>query len=53
MRNAICQPTDRNRFDTPNIKKCEKYVFTIQRKLDKAVANDDCVKIKVEGGEVS
>ena len=42
MRKAICQPTD-------NIR---KYV-TSQWKLDEAVANDDCVKIKVEGGEVS
>ena len=46
MRKAICQPTDNHIFDTPNIKRCEKYVFTIQQKLDKAVANDDKPKIR-------
>jgi len=45
MRKAICQPTDKNIFDTQNIRRCEKYVLTVQRKLDKAVANDDKPKI--------
>jgi hypothetical protein len=46
MRNAICQPTNKNIFDTQNIKRCGFYVFTIQRRLDKAVANDDKPKIR-------
>ena len=46
MRNAICQPTDKNIFDTQNIGKCGYYVFTIQRRLDKVVANDDKPKIR-------
>ena len=46
MRNAICQPTNNNISDAQNIRRCEKYVLTIQRRLDKAVANDDKPKIR-------
>ncbi len=46
MLNAICQPADKNIFSTLNIKRCEKYVLTIQRRLDKVVANDDKPKIR-------
>jgi len=46
MRKAICQPTDGNIFDTLNIGKCRYYVSTIQRRLDRAVANDDKPKIR-------
>ncbi|MYE88397.1 group II intron reverse transcriptase/maturase [Candidatus Poribacteria bacterium] len=33
-------------FTPENISDCEKYILTIQRRLDKAVANDDKFKIK-------
>ena len=46
MRKAICQPTDKDIFDTRNVKRCEYYVLTIQRRLDKAVAKDDKPKIQ-------
>lgn len=46
MRKSICPSSDKNTFDTRNIKKCEHYVLTIQRRLDRAVANDDKPKIR-------
>jgi len=46
MYNNTCQPTGEEIFNAPNIRKCEKYVLSIQRKLDKAVANNDVEKIR-------
>jgi RNA-directed DNA polymerase len=40
------QPYEENRFEVGNRKKCAKYVFSMQRKLDKAVANGDSGKIR-------
>jgi len=36
MANTACQPIGTNVFSASNIKQCEKYVSSIQRKLDKA-----------------
>ena len=42
-----CQPIEAdNTFTTSNIRSCERYVRHMQRKLDKAVANDDKAKIR-------
>lgn len=41
-----CQPSEADTFTPDNVKKCEKYVRNIQRRLDKAVANDDSPKIR-------
>lgn len=41
-----CQPEGTNIFSTNNIRKCYKYVRSIQKKLDKAVANGDKDKIR-------
>ncbi|MBI1929909.1 reverse transcriptase N-terminal domain-containing protein [Candidatus Poribacteria bacterium] len=46
MRQSICQPTNNDIFSTQNIHRCNKYVSKIQRRLDKAVANDDKSKIR-------
>ena len=42
----ISQPNGADIFNTENIKECDKYVCSIQRKLDKAVANNDKDKIR-------
>jgi len=41
MAKKACQPFGANIFSNNNRKRCEKYVRSIQRKLDKAVANND------------
>ncbi len=41
-----CQTSGQNTFSHDNITACEKYVLRIQRRLDKAVANDDKSKIR-------
>ena len=46
MYNNTCQPTGEEIFNASNIRKCEKYTRSIQRKLDKAVANNDVEKIR-------
>ena len=42
----INQPNEANIFNAETIKKCKKYVCSIQRKLDKAVANNDIKNIR-------
>ena len=46
MATTACQPVGTDIFSSNNIKQCEKYVCSIQRKLDKAVANNDKGKIR-------
>ena len=46
MANTACQPVEADVFSANNIKQCEKYVSSIQRKLDKAVADNDKSKIR-------
>ena len=41
-----CHLKQSNIFSVENLSACEKYVLTIQRRLDKAVANDDRPNIK-------
>ena len=41
-----CQTSGQDTFSHDNITACEKYVLRIQRRLDKAVANDDKPKIR-------
>lgn len=42
-----CQPIEAdNTFTASNIRSCERYVRYMQRRLDKAVANDDKAKIR-------
>ena len=41
-----CQTSGGDTFSHDNITACEKYVLSIQRRLDKAVANDDKTKIR-------
>ena len=41
-----CQTSGLDIFSPNNIRSCEKYVLSIQRRLDKAVANDDKPKIR-------
>ena len=41
-----CQTSGQDIFSHDNISACEKEVLTIQRRLDKAVANDDKTKIR-------
>ena len=41
-----CQTSGENLFSRDNISTCERYVLSIQRRLDKAVANDDKTKIR-------
>lgn len=41
-----CQTSGEDTFSHDNISACEKYVLSIQRRLDKAVANDDKTKIR-------
>ena len=41
-----CQTGGLDLFSHDNISACEKYVLSIQRRLDKAVANDDETKIR-------
>ena len=36
-----------NTFSMPNIRKCEEYVISMQKRLDKAVANNDTEKIRI------
>jgi RNA-directed DNA polymerase len=40
------QPYEENIFSTQNRRKCKKYVLSMQRKLDKAVANGEKGKIR-------
>ena len=40
-------PNNSNIFTAKNIRECQKYVLTIQMRLDKAVENDDKPKIKL------
>jgi RNA-directed DNA polymerase len=46
IQDASCQPSEVDIFSTANIRRCETYVRSIQRKLDKAVANGDKAKIR-------
>ena len=46
MATIACQPAGTNVFDAENIRSCERYVSSIQRKLDKAVADNDKSKIR-------
>ena len=39
-----CQPIESAVFSASNIARCERYVRSIQRKLDRAVAQDDNAK---------
>ncbi len=39
--NASCQPNETEIFSTANIRQCRRYVRSIQRKLDRAVASGD------------
>ena len=41
-----CQTSGLDIFSPNNIRSCERYVLSIQRRLDKAVANDDKPKIR-------
>ena len=41
-----CQTSGLDTFSKENLTTCEKYVLSIQRRLDKAVANDDRTKIR-------
>ena len=41
-----CQPSRIDTFSKENIDECKRYVLSIQRRLDKAVANGDKAKIK-------
>lgn len=44
--NNTCQTSGNDTFTPENISACEKYVHSIQRRLDKAVANDDKPRIR-------
>ena len=46
MANTACQPIGTNIFNADNIKSCEKYVSSIQSKLNKAVADNNKSKIR-------
>lgn len=46
MANTACQPIGTNIFNADNRKQCEKYVSSIQRKLDKAVADNNKSNIR-------
>lgn len=46
MANTAYQPIGTNIFSATNIKACEKYVCSIQRKLDKAVADNNKSNIR-------
>jgi RNA-directed DNA polymerase len=46
MATTACQPIGTNIFSAENIRNCEKYVSSIQRKLDKAVAENDKSNIR-------
>jgi len=46
MANRACQSVGADVFSTDNIKRCEKYVSSIQRRLDKAVAGNNKSKIR-------
>jgi len=46
MAQTACQPIGTNIFNADNIRNCEKYVSSIQRKLDKAVADNNKSKIR-------
>jgi len=46
MANTACQPVGTDIFSARNRQQCEKYVSSIQRKLDKAVAENDKSKIR-------
>ena len=41
LRSRTCQTSGGDIFSHDNISACERYVLSIQRRLDKAVANDD------------
>ena len=43
---STCHRKQSDIFSSDNISECERYVLTIQRRLDKAVANDDKPKIR-------
>jgi RNA-directed DNA polymerase len=46
MASIACQPIGTNIFSAENIRNCEKYVSSIQRKLDKAVADNNKSNIR-------
>ncbi len=46
MATTACQPVGTDIFSSNNIKQCEKYVYSIQRKLDKAVADNNKARIR-------
>lgn len=43
---SSCQPNEADTFSIANLRRCEAYVRSTQRKLDKAVANGDQAKIR-------
>ncbi|MBW1727130.1 MAG: reverse transcriptase N-terminal domain-containing protein [Deltaproteobacteria bacterium] len=46
MSKGMNPPNGVEKFSAENIEECENYVCLMQRKLDKAVANDDKRKIR-------
>jgi RNA-directed DNA polymerase len=44
--NASCQPNETEIFSAANIRQCRRYVRSIQRKLDRAVASGDKASIR-------
>ncbi len=42
-----CRTHNKDTFTAQNIRKCEEYVFGMQKRLDKAVANNDTDKIRI------
>ena len=46
MATTACQPIGTNVFNATNIKACERYVSSIQGKLDKAVADKNKSNIR-------
>ena len=47
MPRVSCQPNEVDgTFDVKNTRRCQRYVRSIQRKLDRAVANGDCARIR-------
>jgi len=46
MAKSAYQPIGTNTFSAENIRNCEKYVSSIQRKLSRAVADNDKSKIR-------
>jgi RNA-directed DNA polymerase len=43
---ATCRPIDNNTFSAENIRNCERYVFDMQQRLDRAVATNNVGRIR-------